>query len=1047
MTKTIPRVALAFIFRDDQATIEGMLNSVLPFVDEVVAVDTGSEDGTRTIVRKMLRVWEKARPGARFEIVDHVWTDDFAAARQAGWDRVTADWAIWVDADDELDGAQAIPQLVTEAPDNIHAFVLDYDYAQSPDGASVCWLRRERLIRSPAKWKWASPVHEVLIPQETSNFAYSPTPVYRHRKQPKPNEGDRNLRIIDKHFAESLAAGVTPDPRMAAYRGTELASRGRHDEALEAYDYYFTISGWGEEKHQSYHRKGDSLRALGRWDEALEVEAYAMLHAQEHGVPEWADHCYGIGESLIGKMQHASAIKWFERGLELGQPLTNLILNPRDYDWAPNANLASCYLATGDFEKGLKCAEEAWKIMPTPELRNLLITMMRANRKKQAADGWLANVENLIRYDENLKALEVTKNAPYAIRDDPRVQQMMHHVYVSLRHARGKDRYGKLYETNREVRNPDEMVEDASMRLVRVTELAQGLRDQLGLPIADLSPFVGEAGDGQEEMQAKMRAGVQSMAIPEGDEGPSWPLRLLDAGCNDGWVSAHIERVLRLAIADGIDLNHEAIIAAQARAEEFELEGRYEEGFVEDAADIFGEANYDAVSLFEVFEHLVDPHAVLDSLEKVLRPSGRVYVSTPVGAYEAGCIDNWSENWDKQHLRAVTPSEFARFALQRGFLHTMALGADGTQVVSYSPQPKKGRIVFHAGNSVEPWNALDINERGLGGSETAIVQIADKLAAKGWFVEVYAGVTGVGPIGQVLYRMPYEYDPEEHCDVFVSVRNPMIADWAPNADLTVLWCHDAHMGGQLRDRQQAFDSILTLSDDHAAALLEYEGVENCDRTRNGIDLKRFPNGDRPFEDREPTVIYSSSPDRGLEKLLDLWPAVKERVPDAKLKVFYGFDVFDKMHANNPPLIDWKNRLIAKMEALDGVEYVGRVDQQTLAHEQQCARVWAYPYPFENHTETSCITAMEAMAAGLYSVVTASGALPETLDSAAGCVFGPLDDGSFPDDAFVSGIVAGLSDQDEYDEDTARGLRRAATLSWEGVADEWDARFSSILSTV
>lgn len=1044
MTKTIPRIALAFIYRDDQSTIEGMLNSVLPFVDEVVAVDTGSEDATRTIVKKMLRAWKQAQPGARFEIVDHVWTDDFSAARQAGWDKVTADWAIWVDADDELDGAQNLRQLVAEAPDNIHAFVLDYDYAQTPDGANVCWLRRERLIRSPAKWKWASPVHEVLIPQETSNFAYSPTPVYRHRKQPKPNEGDRNLRIIDKHFAESLAAGVTPDPRMAAYRGTELASRGRHEEALEAYDYYFELSGWGEEKHQSYHRKADSLRALGRWDESMECDAYAMMHAEEHGVPEWADHCFGIGESLIGKMQHASAIKWFERGVAIGMPTTNLILNPRDYDWAPNANLASCYLQTGDYTKGMEHAKAAWAIMPTPELRGLLLTMMRSDRKKQAADAAVGLLENLIRYDENAKALEVCKNLPYAVLDDPRVQQMRHHLYVSLRHVRGKDRYGKLYETNREVRNPDEMVEDASMRLVRVTELAQGLRDQLGLPIADLSPFVGEAGDGPEETRAKLLAGVQAMALPlDVDKSP---LRLLDAGCNDGWVSAHIERVLHLAVADGIDLNHEAIIAAQARAGEFELEGRYEEGFVEDAPDIFGEGEFDAVSMFEVFEHLVDPHAVLDRLEKVLTPEGRVYISTPIGAYEAGCIDNWSENWDKQHLRAVTPSEFARFALQRGFLHTMAMGSDGTQVVSYKPQQKKGRIVFHAGHSVEPWNALDINERGLGGSETAIVQMADKLASRGWFVEVYAGVSGVGPIGQVLYRMPYEYDPEEHCDVFVSVRNPVIADWAPNADVTVLWCHDAHMGGQLRDRQQAFDSILALSDDHAAALKEFEGVENCDRTRNGIDLKRWPRGDRPFEDRDPTVIYSSSPDRGLEKLLDLWPQIKEQVPDAALKVFYGFDVFDKMHAANPPMQDWKKRLVARMEELDGVEFHGRVDQQRLAHEQESARVWAYPYPYENHTETSCITAMEAMAAGLYCVATESGALPETL-TGGGIVMKQLSTGDFPDAGFVAAVIAGLSDPGEWEEANANARARAASLSWDAVADEWDDRFSSILSTV
>jgi len=738
-----PRIALAFIFKNDEATIDGMLASVLPFVDEVIAVDTGSDDGTRRIVKKTLKAWSVAQPGARYELVDYEWTDNFAAARQVGWDKVTADWAIWVDADDILDGAQALRQLAGESPENIHAFVMDYDYAQTPDGVNVCMLKRERLIRHPQAWKWASPVHEVLIPQfQPCNFAYTPSPVYRHRKQPKPDEGERNLRIIERHFADSEADGVTPDPRMAVYRGTELASRGRHDEALEAYDYYFGISGWGEEKHQTYHKKADSLRALGRFDEALEVDAYAMTHASEHGVAEWPDHPHGIGESLLGKSDYAGAVRWFERALEIPDPQTNLILNPRDYDWTPHANLALCYSNLGDFTKALEHAHLAWGVMQTPELHGLIVGTMRGDRKKQAADAAVGLIENLIRYDENQKALEVLKFLPYAVADDPRVQQLRHHLYVSLRHVRAKRQYGKLYETNREVRNPDEMVSDASMRLVRVTELAQGIREQRGLERFDLSPFAPAPGDTEDTGRAKVLAGVEALHAHEDLEADGF--RLLDAGCNDAWVGAHLESVLGLCVADGIDLNAKAIEAARERAEEYDLEGQYEEGFVEDAADTFGESRYDAISMFEVFEHVVDPHATLEQLERALKPGGRIYLSTPIGAYEAGMIDNWGENWEKQHLRAVTPTQFARFGLQRGRLASMAMGADGTQVISYEPAPKKGRIVFYAGPGWEPWSPLDIRERGLGGSETAVAQMANE-RAEGLVRRGVRRVDGGGP--------------------------------------------------------------------------------------------------------------------------------------------------------------------------------------------------------------------------------------------------------------------------------------------------------------
>ena len=39
-------------------------------------------------------------------------------------------------------------------------------------------------------------------------------------------------------------------------------------------------------------------------------------------------------------------------------------------------------------------------------------------------------------------------------------------------------------------------------------------------------------------------------------------------------------------------------------------------------------------------------------------------------------------------------------------------------------------------------------------------------------------------------------------------------------------------------------------------------------------------------------IYGSSYDRGLEHLLKLWPDVIKEVPNAQLRIFYGWILFD-----------------------------------------------------------------------------------------------------------------------------------------------------------
>jgi hypothetical protein len=51
---------------------------------------------------------------------------------------------------------------------------------------------------------------------------------------------------------------------------------------------------------------------------------------------------------------------------------------------------------------------------------------------------------------------------------------------------------------------------------------------------------------------------------------------------------------------------------------------------------------------------------------------------------------------------------------------------------------------------------------------------------------------------------------------------------------------------------------------------------------------------KPFK-----MLYASSPDRGLEHLLRMWPQIKEKIPGAELHFCYGWNMFDKGYSNNP----------------------------------------------------------------------------------------------------------------------------------------------------
>ena len=79
------------IVKDEAQTLPRCLKSVQGCVDEVIVLDTGSQDETIAIAQKF---------GAWVDSIE--WTQDFAAARNQSLARATGDWILVLDADETL---------------------------------------------------------------------------------------------------------------------------------------------------------------------------------------------------------------------------------------------------------------------------------------------------------------------------------------------------------------------------------------------------------------------------------------------------------------------------------------------------------------------------------------------------------------------------------------------------------------------------------------------------------------------------------------------------------------------------------------------------------------------------------------------------------------------------------------------------------------------------------------------------------------------------------------------------------------------------------
>src|SRR5262245_3405965 len=86
------RLSLCLIMRDNAGTIGPCLESVRPWVAEMVCVDTGSTDETPQLA---------ARLGAR--VYHFPWCDSFSAARNESFRYAQGDWIFWTDSDDVID--------------------------------------------------------------------------------------------------------------------------------------------------------------------------------------------------------------------------------------------------------------------------------------------------------------------------------------------------------------------------------------------------------------------------------------------------------------------------------------------------------------------------------------------------------------------------------------------------------------------------------------------------------------------------------------------------------------------------------------------------------------------------------------------------------------------------------------------------------------------------------------------------------------------------------------------------------------------------------
>lgn len=330
------------------------------------------------------------------------------------------------------------------------------------------------------------------------------------------------------------------------------------------------------------------------------------------------------------------------------------------------------------------------------------------------------------------------------------------------------------------------------------------------------------------------------------------------------------------------------------------------------------------------------------------------------------------------------------------------------------------------------WDSEIYKTKGLGGSETAAVEMATWLAKKTKHKVIvfnprddnFVDVHGV------------EYRPIKDVLQYFSKNRPRLhIAWRHNSKVTdartVAWCHDLTLHGG--EQGLNADYLLCLSEFHRDYVRSMQGIpkEKILLTRNGIDVSRFEGLNVKNSNK---IIWPSSPDRGLERAILIVEEARKTYPDLELHCFYGMENLEKYG-----LGELARTLKGMIATRPWVKYHGNVDQKRLAKEFKESVVWLYPATF---IESFCISVLESIAAGCYPLVREIGALQNTVKPFRDMGMATMLDLDASTDSQVKEWAKELCHtitQRKW-ENITLSENEMSRYSWESVCDDWIRKF-------
>lgn len=367
-------------------------------------------------------------------------------------------------------------------------------------------------------------------------------------------------------------------------------------------------------------------------------------------------------------------------------------------------------------------------------------------------------------------------------------------------------------------------------------------------------------------------------------------------------------------------------------------------------------------------------------------------------------------------------------------------------------------LCFVADGGFEPWTGSDILTKGVGGSETYIIEMAKYMQKRGDYKvlvfcnclehSIFEGVEYI-PIAQF---MPFAKARYIHTCIISRFSEYIPVAINGKVENLYMVLHDLTPSGIVIPISDKLKKIFCLSEWHVEYFTNifpqfkditvpfYYGIDiaNFDNERViETDMENLPQSNIQISMVESSpkkpykFIYSSYPNRGLYELLLMWPTIVARYPEANLHIYA--DVNGKwVNGVAPELMQKIRDLYVEYENLANglnIHKYGWVSKSTLAEAWKTAEYWLYPCTF---METFCLTAVEAALSKTLAITNGLAALQNTVGDRGIRVEGDASSPQWREKALTE-LFSIMENRERREELIEKNYEWAKKMSWENQA--------------